>query len=231
MKRLLFVLCILSIISCKKTNSVNQGLSDNNHQVFDLMSTNNGSWWMYQSVDSHVIYRLATGRDSFKEGLTLNYFERYDTTSGLKTHYPEYFGKNSGKYLNLIDIDGTETTYLTYVILLDNWCNGQNWDNKETKFFSSINLNADILIHSNVVDVNQHPVYNNKTYDSVIYVHSDVWVRPSGLAIPPPYSNCGTLDVWFKRGVGIVHEKGNINIAGVLTQNTEDWIIDYHIAP
>jgi hypothetical protein len=229
MKYLIFIMGIFFIISCKKPQGVNQGLNNNNTQTYDLMSTKSGSWWLYKATNGSVFYRYATGKDSIKENLTFNFYYRYDTTSALKTQYPDYFGKNSNKYITLIDIDGTQTTYLTYVILEDGWYNGQNWDNTETKTLQGIN--ADIWIHSNVVNVNDTLTYNNKTYDSVIYVHSDINVRPSGLANIPPYTNCGTLDVWFKRGVGIIREKGAINIAGIISNNYEDWLMDYYLVP
>ncbi len=226
---ILLLLTALLFTACKKPSGVNQNLNNNNTQTLDLMSTKNGSWWLYISNAPGVFYRYATGKDSFKENLTFNYYYRYDTTSAFKTQYPDYFTKNSNKYLTLIDVDGTETTYLTYVILEDSSYVGQNWDNTETKTLSG--YNADIWIHSNVDSVYETVNFYNNTYDSVIYVHSDVNVRPSGLTPTPPYVSAGTLDVWFKRGLGIVHEKGNINVAGVITKNYEDWLINHYIAP
>jgi hypothetical protein len=224
---LIVLFCVGLCMSCTKKNGENQGLDDKNKKTYDFMPTNSGTWWLYQAADGAVFYRYATGRDSVVEGLTYSYYYRLDTTSDTKAVTPEYFGKNLDKYISLIDVDGTQTSYITYVILKDNWFVGQTWDNTERKKIQGWNL--DMWIQSSVQSVTDTLTYNGKTYDSVIYVHNDLSVR---LASIPPYVKCGTLDVWFKRGVGIIREKGDINIlGGLVTKQYEDWILDYYIKP
>lgn len=227
----LFAILLLFIFSaCKKKDGDNKGLNNKNKQPFDIMSTQSGSWWLYKADDGSVFYRYATGKDSFVAGLTYDYFYRIDTTSVMKEKIPEYFGKNDGKYISLIDLDGAQKDYITYVILKDNPFINQSWVNTERKKIQG--WNVDMLIESQVMSVNESLTINGKTYDSIIHVYNYLKAKSAAM---PTYVNCGTLEVWFKKGVGIIKDKGNIDIspAGVslVKKDYGDELLDYYIMP
>ncbi|MFA6151295.1 MAG: hypothetical protein WC716_08245 [Chitinophagaceae bacterium] len=226
----LLAFVLLFFASCTKKNGENNGLNNANKQPFDIMSTKSGSWWLYSADDGSVFYRYATGQDSLVAGLTYAYFYRIDTTSTMREHIPEYFGKNDGKYLSLIDVDGKEKDYITYVILKENPYTGQSWTNTETKKIQGFNVN--MYIESNVVNANESITSNGKTYDSIVHVYNKLQAKlPTMVA----YTNCGVLEVWFKKGVGIIKDKGNIEIApaGVtlVKKDYGDILLDYYKAP
>lgn len=231
MKRLIFLptmffaICLL-LFSCKKKDGENKHLNNDNKRPFDIMSTKAGSWWLYKADDGSVFYRYATGTDSLVEGLTYDYFYRVDTTSVMKEHIPEYFGKNDDKYISLIDLDGSQKSYITYVVLKDYWHKGQSWTNTENRKIQGWNLN--LYIESEVMSISDTLTLNGKVYDSVILVHNDLKAKS---VVMPAYIKCGTLDVWFKKGVGILQEKGDINVIGLLKKNYSDYLLDYHIEP
>jgi hypothetical protein len=51
----------------------------------------------------------------------------------------------------------------------------------------------------------------------------------------PAYVSCGSLEVWFKKGVGIIKDKGNIDVApagvSLVKKDYGDELLDYHIEP
>lgn len=224
------VILVILLTGCTKKNGENKNLDIKNSQTFDIMSTKKGSWWLYRADDGSVFYRYATGRDTVKESLLYKYYYRIDTTSRLREELPEFFGKNDGKYISLIDLDGTYRYFITYVILKDSSYRGQKWDNTERRRIQGFNL--DMLIESEVKSVSDVLVLNGRTYDSVIHVYNNLKAKLVGT---PLYTDCGDLDVWFRKGVGIVKEDGKIDIspAGVsaLSKNYGDYLLDYHIEP
>ena len=220
----IFAIC-LSSFSCKKKGE-NQGLTDSDKQTFDLMSSKEGSWWLYQADDRSVFYRHATDKDSVVEGLTFKYYYRIDTTSGLKERIPEYFGKNKDLYTTLIDLNGGNKDYITFILLKDNCYVGQEWSNAETKKISGFNV--DMAIESKVKSISENWSYNGKDYDSVIHIYSDLKARIKNV---PPYIKCGALEVWIKKGVGVLRQKGNINVIELVKKEYSDNLLDYHIEP
>ncbi|HTN16722.1 MAG TPA: hypothetical protein VL092_03510 [Chitinophagaceae bacterium] len=231
MKQLFVPLWCLLLVStlfcgCKKDGD-NQNLNNKDTKTYDFMSTKKGSWWLYKADDGSVFYRYATGQDSLVAGLTFSYYYRIDTTSTMKEQTPEYFGKNKDLYTSLIDLDGKQKDYITFIILKDNWHVGQTWDNAERKKISGFNV--DMYIESEVKSVNEVLVYEGKTYDSVIHVYSELKAK---LVVMPTYTRCGTLEVWFRKGTGIIREKGDIDVmSGLVKKNYGDYLIDYHIEP
>lgn len=230
MKRLLTIIAIFTLcmpmLHCKKKDGDNKNLNNSNKQPFDIMSTKKGSKWLYKADDGAIFYRYATGLDSFKEGLTYDYFYRVETTSVMKEHIPEYFGKNEGKYLSLIDLDGGEKTYLTYVILKENPYTGQTWTNTERRKMQG--WDVDMYIESRVVDAYERVFIDGKIYDSVVHVHNDLKAKS---VLMPSYVNCGYLEVWFKVGVGIVKQQMSFNIIDLVKKEYSDQLLDYYIEP
>jgi hypothetical protein len=227
--QLCFIL-LLSILlnSCSKNNGENQGLDDSNSSAYDFMSTKEGSWWKYKADDGSIFYRFATGKDSLvpSVGLTLAYYYRIDSTSVMKEKIPEYFGKNQDKYLSLIDLDGSEVDYIKFIILKEHVKDGDEWVNTEDKKISGFNLN--LKIESKVESSNGTLNLDGKTYHDVIHVYSDLKVKS---VLMPAFVNCGKLEVWFKKGVGILKESGDINVIELVKKNYGDYLVDYHIEP
>lgn len=221
--------CLL-MAACTKKNGENKNLDPTKNEVFDIMSTKKGSWWLYLADDGSVFYRYATDRDTVKDEILYKYYYRIDTTSRLREEIPEFFGKNSGKYISLIDLDGSYKYFITYVILKDGPYMGQKWDNTERRRVQGVNL--DMLIESEVKSVSDVLELNGHRYDSVIHVYNNLKAKIVGT---PLYTDCGDLDVWFKKGVGILKEKGAIDIApagvSVLSKNYGDYLLGYYIEP
>ncbi len=222
----LLLVLLVSFNACTKKGGENNGLLNVNKQKFDIMSTKKGSWWLYKAEDGAVFYRYATGRDTLQSGLTFDYFYRIDTTSVMKEEIPEFFGKNDGKYISLIDVDGSFTNYITYVILKEGAFTGQTWNNTERKKIEGFNL--DMLIESKVVNANETIVVQGKTYEGVVHVYNDLKAKSVAM---PTYVDCGELEVWFKVGVGIIKNQGNFDLVGLVTKKYSDELLEYHIEP
>ncbi|XZF13711.1 hypothetical protein ACTHGU_18170 [Chitinophagaceae bacterium MMS25-I14] len=218
------VLLFFAFTACRKKVGDNVNLNPSNQTANDYMPTTAGSWWLYGAVDGTVIKRHATGKDSVKNGLLFSYYESVDTNSGYIT--PEYFGKNGDMYDMLIDLDGGQTNYMTIIVQRDSLYTGQSWDNTGSISYSGINF--DLLAESHVVSLNGTYASNGKTYNNVVFITNNLKAKPS---IAPLYSNCGTIDMWFVKGVGIVKEKMNVSIAGQFSKYYEDSLLDYSVAP
>lgn len=216
----------LLLVSCTKKDGINQGLDPNNQKPYDYMSTKAGSWWVYGSASDETMFtRYAGGKDSLVNGLKYAYYYRIDTTTKFRT--PEYFGKNNDKYVSLIDINGKMETYLTMVILKDNVTLGESWTNTETRMIEGYNV--DMLIESQVVNVNGTYNSNGATYTNVTEVFSTLKAKSK---LTAAYTYCGTLHVWFVKGIGIIREIGDIDVLdGKVSKKYEDSLMSYHIEP
>jgi hypothetical protein len=222
--KLLAVAAATSVVlfSCKKGD--NEKLEENNTPVTDYMSTKQGSWWLYGSNDGTVTRRVATGRDSLKEGKMYNYYENTDTA----TQYfkAEYFGKNGDKFLTLADLDGTGTYYMTVVVHKDNAVLGDTWENTGSITYQGMSFS--LLAEGEVTGVNQTMTINGHTYTDVVEVNNKLKAKPS---ISPAYTNCGTAKAWFKKGVGIIKADYDIHILTFVNKQYTDSLLDYYFVP
>ena len=209
--------------ACKKKGD-NQNLEDTNTPVSDYMSTKAGSWWLYSTDDGHYVKRVATGKDSLKMDLVFNYYEATDSSTGHVT--PEYFGKNGDKYLMLIDIDGNETNYLQAIIQKDNAQVGDTWTNTASVSYSGISF--DLLTEGEVISVNGTLMLNGHLYSQVTEVKNTLKGK---LSSTPVYTNCGTVTMWFVKGIGVLRSNFDINILSFYQKHYEHSLVDYHIAP
>lgn len=208
--------------SCKKGDNVN--LNNDDQEPVDYMSTKPGSWWLYTTTDNDVYKRVATGTDSFKAGLLYDYYQRIDTNGQYVT--PEYFGKNSDKYLMLFDLDGHEENYITVVISKDSIQQGNTWTNTGTFTISGINVDA--KTESEVLATGLTLNINGKTYNNVVQIKNDLKAKPHNT---PIYVNCGNATLWFCHGVGLVKESYDIHVMGFYSKQYTDSLIDYHVEP
>lgn len=222
----LFLLSLAGLtlmVSCKKKGD-NQQLNSDNQVSVDFMSTKEGSWWQYNSSDGNQYKRAATGRDSFKAGLTYNYYESTDLNSGHIT--PEYFGKNNDKYLMLVDLSGTESNYMAAVLSKDNPVVGETFEN--TGSFTISGFPIDTKIEGEITAVNLTMTVNNNTFNNVVEVTNTLKAKPTAT---PLFTNCGTVTLWYSYGVGVLKEDFDIHILSLYNRHYTDSLIDYHIEP
>jgi hypothetical protein len=221
MKHILAVVAASAVLlySCKKGD--NEKLDDNNNTVSDYMPTKAGSWWLYGSNDGSITRRVATGKDSLKEGKVYNYYENTDTA----TLYfkPEYFGKNGDKFLMLVDLDGSATNYMAVVVNKDNAVLGDTWSNTGNISYSGMSFN--LLAEGEVTGVGQTLVINGHTYTDVLELNNKLKAKP---VLSPIYSDCGTAKAWFKKGVGIIKADYDIHISSFYSKQYTDSLLDYH---
>lgn len=208
--------------SCKK--GANEILDDNNDPVTDYMSTKQGSWWLYAANDGTVTRRVSKGIDSVKLGRVYNYYETTDTVSQHIT--PEYFGKNAGMFLMLVDLDGSETNYMNVVVQKDNPQVGDTWSNTGDITYSG--LTFDLLAEGEVMAIGGVMTINGHTYTDVVEIKNKLKAKQT---LQPFYTNCGTVKMWFKRGIGILKADYDISIASFFSKQYTDSLLDYHIVP
>ncbi len=213
---------LLSVSSCNKGD--NHDLDPDNQVPVDYMSTNPGSWWLYGSNEEVVYRRMATGLDSVKSGLTYDYYESYDTVDQHTT--PEYFGKNEDKFLMLVDLFDDQQQYVTVVLSKDNAQTGDNWTNTESFTYSGIPLDA--KFDCEVVATGLSMTINGKTYKDIVQISNALKAKPTGT---PIYANCGTVMIWYSKGIGIIKRTFDIHILSLYTRNYTDSLIDYHLEP
>ncbi len=229
MKKVLFafILCSIGVISCKKEDTgENQNLDPKDQRKYDLMTNETGSWWMYGGSDSTVTIRKATGRDSVVKGFFFSYYEKYDTTSADRLIYPEFFGKNTNRYITLQDIDGNYTQFVTVIFFKDSVGINETWTNTDNYSYGF--LNFDIKVESRITDTGGIMQINNHSFHHVFQVHNDLFGKLSTGG--SDYVKAGTLDMWFVQGIGIIKQDINVNVAGGLVKKVyRDSLLDYHL--
>jgi hypothetical protein len=206
--------------SCRK--GINEKLDDNNNPVSGYMSTKAGSWWLYGATDGTITHRVATGVDSVKLDRVYNYYETTDTVSKHIT--PEYFGKNAGMFLMLVDLDGNQTNYMNVAVQKDNAQVGDTWSNTGDITYSGMKF--DLLAEGEVMSVNTTMTINGHTYTDVAEIRNKLKAKP---VLSPFYTNCGTATMWFKKGIGIIKADYDISISSFFSKQYTDSLLDYHI--
>lgn len=220
---ILFVFGFL-LSSCKKKVGDNDKIVKPNDKVTDYMSTKSGSWWLYASRDGFVVKRNATGLDSMVMGFKYDYYLTVDTNSQAET--PEFFAKNEDKYTMLIDMDGTQSNYIMGIVQKDSTFVGDSWTNTKSMTYSGIPV--DLLIEGEVKAINQTLTINGNTFTNVTEVRNTLKAK----TVITPYINCGYVNMWFSKGVGVIKTDFNINImSGAYTKKHTDSLIQYHIEP
>ena len=182
------------------------------------MSTKLGSSWSYGSKSGVDYTRYARDKDTQKIGLTFSYYEHLDTSNSL---IPEYFGKNNSYYFTLIDLNGSESNYMPYAYWKDSAIKGSTWNNTGSVSYPGLG-SVSILIESTEVDDNVTLYHTDSTYKNLIHVHSGIKATVSNLEV-------GTLDIWFRKGLGVVRQEADINILGAYTLQYADSLLRYHI--
>lgn len=222
------LLGLLGFSSCKKEEGENQDLDPKNQKKYDLMTNKPGSWWLYGGSDSTVTILSATGRDSTIGDLFFSYYERVDTTSLMKKTMPDFFGKNTNRYITLLDLDGTYTNWVTIIFYKDEVPIGEVWTN--TDKLNYMGLTFDIKTESRILERGGTMELAGRTYTEVLKMHHDFFGRVN-VGLPSDFSNIGYMDVWFVKGLGIIKKDLNISIAGNFSKVYRDSLLNYHLEP
>lgn len=225
--KLLFITLFVSLLisSCKKKKGDNK-VDDNNVTVEDFMSTKPGSYWWYHTNENNVNYVQATGLDSTIQGAKYNYYTAKDTNANYWIT-ATYYAKNDNKYINLIDLDGSQTNYVPVIIFVDSAKVGDTWTSAHTMKYQGNNV--DLQIDGEVIAVGATEVIDGKTYNNVTKVKSKL----KGRSIPlvPAFVDCGYAEMWFQKGIGVLKKDIDLKIMIFYSRKFQEWIVDYHIEP
>lgn len=222
----LLAIATVTLFSCKKKEGDNKS-DENNETVDGFMSTKVGSWWLYTSNEGHVNLLEATGRDSMVDNAMYDYYTMTDTASRTQYVTHTFYAKNGHNYLNLIDLDGSQTSFVPAIVFVDSATVGQTWLNTHTMRYSG--LNVDLEIEGTVIATNDTEVINGKTFTGVTKVHSKL--RGRQVPLVPVWTNCGTAEMWFVKGIGMIKRDFDIRILTFYTRDYEESIMDYYIEP
>src|SRR5690606_6614623 len=200
----------------------NEKLKDENEPVGDFLPSSEGSYWLYASNEGNVNRRVATGRDSVYNGKSYDYFENTDTTTEFVT--PEYFGKNGEFYLMLLDLDGSQQNYLDLIVMKDNPKVGDEWTNTGSINYSG--LGFDLKTEGEILSVGGTEVINGVTYTDVITTKNVLKGKP---AATPSYINCGSVQMSFVKGIGVIKTTIDIEILSFYNRYYSDSLLEYQI--
>lgn len=231
MKKILFaasiaIIAFTTISSCKKGD--NEKLEGPNESVKELMSTKEGSYWLYSSNEGTVTRRYATGRDTTMLGNTFDFYEKTDTVTKYVT--PEFFGKNGDNYLMLVDMEGSMTEYMNVIVSKTIPKPGDEWTNTADKTYSSIPFK--LKTDGKIVSTGGSIELNGVTYNNVVEAENKLGVKVTG---QPTYTNCGKIKMWFVEGIGNIKTEFDIDIKllsmSVYKRYYVESLIEYHIEP
>ena len=223
-------LSVFAMQSCKdkdknvQPQGVNTTFDPNNQQNYDFMATKAGSEWRMgfrpiNPEDTGIGVRRAMGIDSTVAGFRYSYYER--NVIGSPHITPEYFGKNDGFYTTTIDMTGSQQQYIQYAFYKDSATINEEWPN--TGYVSYMGFAANVTITTRVVSVGSTERWNDSTFTNVLKVHSEITTDF------PLVPNAGTIDIWCVRGLGIIKEEANIDLAGFYTRKYADSLISWSL--
>jgi hypothetical protein len=219
---------LISLYACKKKDGDNDKLDPSkNASIEGYMSTKVGSWWLYSTSEGKILKRMATGTSKEKDGFVYDLYKMVDTTSVMQEETDDYFAKNENNYLSLVDLDGSQTNYIRAIIYRDGGKVGDQWTNTGEIKYNSITF--DVMIESEIIGMNETKVINGVTFDSVCVTKNSLKGKQAILA--PTWVKFGTIELWFRKGVGILKRDMDINILSFYTRDYEDEIIGYHLEP
>lgn len=212
--------------ACKKGD--NQKLEGPNESIAELMSANEGSYWVYGSNEGSVTVRYSTGRDTVMLDNSYDYYEKTDTTTGFVT--PEFFGKNGDYFLMLVDMDGSMTDYMNVIVNKSGAKAGDTWTNTADKTYASIPFK--LKTEGKIISTGGTYTINGTTYNHVTVAENKLGVKVTG---QPVYTNCGSIKMWFAAGVGNIKSEFDLNIKvltiSLYSRYYTDSLLEYHIVP
>lgn len=211
--------------SCTKKQGDNQKLDpDKNTTVTEYMSTKPGSWWLFKNVENNTTKettRTPTGNKATIDGFEYDLYHSVDSSTMYVTN--EYFAKNEDFYLTLIDLDGSQNDYVKAIVYKDNGKIGDKWTSTHQMTYSGMNF--DIEITSTITGINETRTLNGQSYDSVFVTSSSLRAKSAII----PWTNCGSVEMWFRKGIGILKTDFDISILSVYNRQTQVELLDYYI--
>lgn len=213
-------ICFL-FFSCTKEGD-NQKLQGQNQTADKLIPTDSGSWWLVKASDSTVSLITATGRDSFIEGNTYDYFEMKDTVNGAVSPY--FYAKNGNYYLTLISLLSDSNEYIPAIICTATKKVGDSWENSSQMVYSGMTI--DIKTEGEVISTTESLTLNGHSYQNVIKTKNTLKAK---LHTVPIWVDCGDFTMYFAPGVGVIKQDLNISILGYFQKQISNYVLDYHI--
>lgn len=205
--------------SCKKPKPIDP----TNEGIADFLPTNTQNWWLYEASDGTIFKRYFTGRDTVVDQFNYNLFEQVDTNTG--TIVKEFYAKFEGNYYTLLKVDNSGSAYVKSQVLNGDPKVGDEWTSNGSFNYG---VNIPTKLESEVMSVNNtFTLNNNVVLDSVIEVKSDLYGKLNFVT----WTNCGTITMKFRRGVGVISEDYNINVAGFFQKQYSNHILNYHLEP
>lgn len=213
----LMVLLILgSCTSCKKKKPIDP----TNEGISTFLPTNVNNWWLYEASDGTVFKRYYTGRDTVVDGFNYNLFEQIDVNRG--TIVKEFYAKFEGNYYALLQLDNSGTRYVKAIVLNENPQVGDTWTSTGSFTYG---VAIPTKVEGEVISTTGTYTINNTVVDSVVEVKSIL----SGKLNMVTWTNCGTVIMKFRRGLGIISENYDFNVGGFFTKQYSNHITDYYV--
>ncbi len=222
---ILAILCLqMEFSSCTKPDDDTPvDIDTSTYLPNTFMNSKEGSWWEFgSSGDSTAVdyTRYATGRDTVVEGYQMTYYRRQDHVQGYYT--PEYFGTYGDQLVTMMPVDDTEENYVPYVFYIRGSAVGDTWKNTGSANF--LGVSSTVKIVSELRDEGMTLSWGGHTFDSVYYVHSEIYASSASV-------HCGSLELWFSDGLGIIRGVADFDMFGVYSRYYRDSLVDYHIIP
>lgn len=207
--------------SCEKKGD-NEKLTGKNQTADQLIPTDSGSWWLIKASDNTISITTATGRDTFIEGNTYDYFEMKDTATGDITPY--FYAKNGNYYLTLINLLEDSNKYIPAIICTVDEKSGDTWENTSQMQYSGMTI--DIKTDGKVLSTTESLTLNGHTYQNVIKTNNNLKAK---LHATPVWLDCGSFTMYFAPGIGVLKQDLNLSILGFFQKQISNYVLDYHI--
>ncbi|RQO31236.1 hypothetical protein DBR32_04505 [Taibaiella sp. KBW10] len=212
------LLSVLFFGSCKKKKIIDP----TNEGISTYLPTNVNNWWKYLASDGTVFKRYYTGRDTVVDGFNYNLFEQVDVNTG--TIVKEFYAKFEGNYYTLLQLDNSGTRYVKAIVLNENPQVGNTWESTGSFTYG---IAIPTKIEGKVTSINGTFTVNNVVVDSVVEVKSVLYGKLNLLT----WTNCGTIIMKFRRGLGIISENYDFNVGGFFSKQYSNYITDYYVQP
>jgi hypothetical protein len=206
-------------VSCKEKDPI----SPINEGVGEYMPTDTANWWLYEANDGTVFKRYYTGRDTVIDGFNFNYFEQQNVNNGVIEK--EFFARFEGNYYTLLKINDEGTAYVKSKVLNADPKVGDTWSDDGEFTYNNITFNA--KVEGEVISVSDTATVNGVLLNDVIRVRSKLSAR-----LPlSTWMDCGTVEMKFKKGVGLLGEYYDFHVGTYVDKTYQNWMLEYYIAP
>lgn len=204
-------------VSCEEKDPINP----TNEGIDEYLPTDTANWWLYDANDGTIFKRYYTGRDTVIDGFNFNYFEQEDVNNG--TIVKEFYAKFEGNYYTLLKINDEGTAYVKSKVLNGNPKVGDTWSDEGEFTYNSITFNA--KTEGQVISVTDTATVNGVLINDIVLVRSKLSAR-----LPlSTWMDCGTVEMKFKKGIGIISENYDFHVGTYVNKTYKNWLQDYFI--